>query len=79
MVVPVIDPRDLPNVGRCETCKHWSRYPDEQQHAKAFPPIPGSGECGLVWMHDRKAWVQSGDGGIDTMPDFGCVEWEARR
>jgi hypothetical protein len=53
-------------VPRCDTCRWWDG-----------PPYKG---CQLSMMPERRKFaVGSGDGDVTTEPDFGCVQWEAKK
>lgn len=57
-------------VSRCETCRWWKD--------RSWAGEGGLGECRLAGrVFERQFSV--GDGKLLTSPDFGCVQWEARR
>lgn len=79
--------------GLCRDCRHWRPYADEDTvpwpTEGLYPQPPrGWGFCHLAEMRDARPMVEStlafgydGEkyvGGLQTAPEFGCVQFEAR-
>lgn len=75
-------------VPRCDACKHWER--EEEGHWDAHPckllsrdfccsgRLVKRADGGLEHQPPDFPAGATGGGGVETRPDFGCVQYEAR-
>ncbi len=65
----------------CSTCRHWKRYSGPLSDMVYAYCARGSSEFCEPDDKTSRAYATGGDGGaaLLTYPDFGCIQWEARR
>ena len=66
----------------CETCRWWERLERRSYHVGEWGRCGAAGDSSHEEPAERckfTAWDYEGYlSGLDTRPDFGCNQWEAR-
>ncbi len=67
--------------GRCKDCRHWRKNvePNVLSKTSTCLRVEVAGEYSTALLVGTTAVVTPGGARLHTGPEFGCVQWEAKR